>query len=117
MKNQREKRPDRTPGWQFVSNIDDCNAVFRSFGNSVVFRYATLTKDIELARNLSPVGVFYLFVEDESVFEIFKKFTYKEITFSRMVGTTVEINPHGVKIGKDDVIDCYLKYYEESKNN
>ena len=116
MKNQREKRPDRTPGWQFVSSIDDCNAVFRAFGNSAAFGYATLTKDIELARNLSPVGVFYLFVEDESVFEVFKKFTYKEIIFSRMAGATEGINPYGVKISKDDVIDCFLKHYEESKS-
>ena len=117
MKNQRQYRDTWTPGWQFVSNIDDCNAVFRAFGNSETFKYAELTKDVEKARHLSPVGLFYLFVEDEEVFEIFKKFSYNELIFTRMAGVTAEKNPHGVKIGKIDIVEAYMKHLNEEPKN
>ena len=85
------------------------NAVVRTFGKKwKVFWFGDIVK--EPPTDLDDCSVKYIKVNDERVFEVFKRFTYEDLTFTASVGKWYHINPLGVNISRHDIDTAYRKY-------
>jgi len=112
--NLREHRPFVTQDFKITkTRTHSTNAVMRAFGNSFEFPWGKVTRDLSVIRNLQDCSLLYFDIEDDSVIDIINAFKYEDIIFSRMVGETARVNPHGCLISRSDILRCYEEYLNQ----
>jgi len=116
IKNLRERRPFTTQDFKITkTRTHSTNAVMRAYGNSILFPWSTITKDLSVIGNLSDCSLLYFDVEDDSVIDIINSFTFEDLIFSRFTGETASINPTACLINRHDILHCYEEHLKKNE--